>query len=153
MDIDKLRGWKDKILGQLSGELKALVKQRKVEVVYGYGQFISANQLKVETENGVITIAFEQAIIAVGSRPIGLSNLPDDPRIIDSTGALQLNNVPDRMLVIGGGIIGLEMATVYHELGSKVSIVEMLDNIIVGTDPDIVKLLQLHIQKQYQNIF
>jgi|GEM_PF-3972146 len=153
MDIDKLRGWKDKILGQLSGELKALVKQRKVEVVYGYGQFISANQLKVETENGVITIAFEQAIIAVGSRPIGLPNLPDDPRIIDSTGALQLNNVPDRMLVIGGGIIGLEMATVYHELGSKVSIVEMLDNIIVGTDPDIVKLLQLHIQKQYQNIF
>ena len=153
IDLDKLRDWKNKVLGQLTLGLKGLAKQRKVEVVHGHGEFISANQLKLATDEGEKVIAFEQAIIAVGSQATKVPVFPDDPRIIDSTGALALEDIPERLLVIGGGIIGLEMATVYHELGSKVTVVEMLDTLVAGVDTDIVKPLQKRIQKQYENIY
>lgn len=153
IDLDKLRSWKNKVLGQLTGGLKGLAKQRKVEVVHGNGCFISPNQLSVTSDSGETLIGFKHAIIAAGSQAAKVPVFPDDPRIIDSTGALELEDIPKRLLVIGGGIIGLEMATVYHELGSTVSIVEMLDNIVAGADPDIVKPLHKRIQKQYENIY
>ena len=153
IDIDTLRGWKDKVLGQLTNGLKGLAKQRKVEVVHGAGEFLSPHELKVATASSDKIIAFEQAIIAVGSQAITLPDFPDDPRIINSTGALELQNIPGRLLVIGGGIIGLEMATVYHALGAKVTVVEALDRLIAGADADIVKPLHRRIQKQYANLY
>jgi dihydrolipoamide dehydrogenase len=148
IDIDKLRGWKDGIVKRLTTGLAGLSKQRKVEVVTGEGKFISANQLSV----GGKIITFEQAIIAAGSQPVKLPFLPEDPRIIDSTGALELKSVEGDMLVIGGGIIGLEMATVYNALGAKVTVVEALDRLIPGADPDIVMPFHKRIAKQYQQI-
>jgi dihydrolipoamide dehydrogenase len=152
IDTTKLRDWKNKIIGRLTGGLKALAKQRKVEIVNGTGKFISANQLSVEGKNGQQIIRFDNAIIAAGSRPVKLPFLPDDPRIIDSTGALELNDTKCNMLVIGGGIIGLEMATVYHGLGAEITIVELMDQIIPGCDKDVVMPLQKRIQKRYKNI-
>jgi dihydrolipoamide dehydrogenase len=121
IDIDKLRGWKDSVVKRLTGGLAGLAKQRKVTVVPGTGRFVSMNQLEVRSENGGSKIvSFEQAIIAAGSEPVMLPFIPhDDPRVIDSTGALELNGMPQRLLVVGGGIIGLEMATVYHALGAR----------------------------------
>ena len=153
IDLGKLRNWKNKVLGQLTNGLKGLAKQRKVEVVHGTGRFSASNQLVVTTEDGEKVIDFKHAIIAAGSQPAKVPVFPDDPRIIDSTGALELEDIPKRLLVIGGGIIGLEMATVYHELGSKVTVVEMLDSIIAGADADIVKPLHKRIEKQYENIY
>lgn len=153
IDTTKLLGWKNKIISKLTGGLKALAKQRKVEVVQGVGKFISPNQVEVEGKNGKQVIRFDNAIIAVGSRPVKLPFLPDDPRIIDSTGALELEDTKCKMLVIGGGIIGLEMATVYHALGAEITIVELMDQIIPGCDKDVVTPLQKRIQKRYQNIF
>jgi dihydrolipoamide dehydrogenase len=153
IDLDKLRGWKNKVLGQLTTGLKGLAKQRKVQVLYGQGQFISANCIRVKTAEGDKLVGFEQAIIAVGSQPVSVPGFPQDPRIIDSTGALKLDTIPPRLLVIGGGIIGLEMATVFHELGSRITVVEMLDTIISGADEDIVKPLLRRLQKQYENIY
>lgn len=153
IDIEKLKSWKNRVLGQLTTGLKGLAKQRKVEVIQGSGEFLSPNQLKVATGSGDRIIAFKQAVIAVGSRAVKLPGIPDDPRLLDSTGALELQEIPDRLLVIGGGIIGLEMATVYHALGTKVTVVEMLDRLIAGADPDIVKPLHRRIQKQYENIY
>ncbi|MFT5133635.1 MAG: dihydrolipoamide dehydrogenase [Gammaproteobacteria bacterium] len=153
IDLDKLRGWKEKVLGQLTTGLKGLAKQRKVQVLHGNGHFSSPTQLKVTTEEGEKTVNFEQAIIAAGSQASKVSVFPDDPRIIDSTGALELREIPGRLLIIGGGIIGLEMATVYHELGTKVTVVEMLDSIVAGADTDVVKPLLRRIQKQYENIY
>ena len=153
IDKTKLSSWKDKIVGQLTGGLKGLAKKRNVEVVHGVGTFISSNQLNVETANGNKVISFNNAIIAAGSVPVKLPFMPDDPRIIDSTGALKLESIPKRMLVLGGGIIGLEMANVYHELGTKITVVEMLDRLITGADADIVRPLQKRITDQYENIF
>ncbi len=154
IDLDKLSDWKDGVVGRLTGGLAGLAKQRKVEVVEGLGRFTSSNQLEVETGNGITTVGFEQAIIAAGSAPIFLPFIPkDDPRVMDSTGALELEDVPKRLLVLGGGIIGLEMATVYHELGSKITVVEMLEQLIPGADPDIVRPLHKRIEKLYENIF
>ena len=153
IDIDKLRGWKDGVVKKLTGGLSGLAKQRKVTVVSGYGRFTAVNQLEVEGDGGKKTVSFEQAIIAAGSEPVNLPFIPhDDPRVIDSTGALALDKVPARLLVIGGGIIGLEMATVYHSLGSKVTIVELMDQIIPGADKDIVTPLFKRISKQYAAI-
>lgn len=152
IDTTKLRDWKNKIIGRLTGGLKALAKQRKVEIVHGTGKFISANQLSVEGKSGTQIIRFDNAIIAAGSRPVKLPFLPDDPRIIDSTGALELNDTKCNMLVIGGGIIGLEMATVYHGLGAEITVVELMDQIIPGCDKDVVMPLQKRIQKRYKNI-
>ncbi len=152
-DIDKIREYKNKIVGKLTGGLKALAKQRKVKVVQGYGRFISSNQLEVEGEKGKAIVEFEQCIIAAGSRPVALPFLPDDPRIVDSTGALELTKTDGRMLVIGGGIIGLEMATVYCALGSKITVVEMLDGLMPGTDKDVVKIYSKFVSKKYENIY
>jgi dihydrolipoamide dehydrogenase len=141
------------VVKKLTGGLSGLAKQRKVTVVAGYGRFTAVDQLEVEADGGTKTVSFEQAIIAAGSEPVTLPFIPhDDPRVIDSTGALALDKVPARLLVIGGGIIGLEMATVYHALGSKVTIVELMDQIIPGADKDIVTPLYKRIAKQYAAI-
>jgi len=154
IDIGKLRGWKDGVVRRLTGGLAGLAKQRQVTVVAGVGRFVSMNQLEVRSEDGATKIvSFEQAIIAAGSEPVTLPFVPhDDPRVIDSTGALELNGVPERLLVVGGGIIGLEMATVYHALGAKVTVVELMDQIIPGADKDVVTPLMKRISKQYEAI-
>jgi dihydrolipoamide dehydrogenase len=153
IDLDKLRDWKDGVVKRLTGGLSGLARQRKVTVLQGTGQFISVNQLAVQTADGTKIISFEQAIIAAGSEPVTLPFIPhQDPRVVDSTGALALGGVPKRLLVIGGGIIGLEMATVYHALGTKVTIVEFMDQIIPGADRDIVTPLMKRIQGKYETI-
>lgn len=154
IDIDKLRDWKAGVVSRLTGGLKGLAKQRKVDVVEGVGKFTSLNQIVVETNDGPKTVSFEQCIIAAGSEAVKIPAFPhDDDRVVTSTGALELAEVPKRMLVIGGGIIGLEMATVYHELGAKVSVVELMDSLIPGADKDLVKPLHKRIEKMYENIY
>ncbi len=153
IDIDKLRAWKDGVLGKLTKGLAGMAKQRKVQVVTGRGEFASANTIRVETADGVKTVAFENCIIAAGSSVARIPGFPyDNPRIIDSTGALKLAEVPKRLLVIGGGIIGLEMATVYDALGSKITVVELMDALIPGADKDIVRVLSKRIEKRYEKI-
>lgn len=154
IDAKKLKEWKDSVVKKLTGGLKMLAKQRKVEIVQGYAKFVSSNVIEVASAKGEKTkIQFDNAIIAVGSRPVKLPFIPEDPRIIDSTGALELDNPNCKMLVIGGGIIGLEMATVYQSLGAKISIVELMDQIIPGADADLVKPLHKRISKHYENIY
>ncbi len=154
IEIDKLRGWKDGVVKRLTGGLGGLAKQRKITVLNGYGRFTAVNQLAVDGSGGAnTTVSFEQAIIAAGSEPLTLPFIPhQDPRVIDSTGALALDGMPKRLLVIGGGIIGLEMATVYHALGAKVTVVELMDQIIPGADRDIVTPLMKRILARYENI-
>jgi len=155
IDTNKMREYKDSVIGKLTGGLAGLAKARKVEVVQGYGKFSSANTVTVEMADGSSkTIAFENAIIAAGSRVVKLPFIPhDDPRVMDSTDALELEEVPNRMLVIGGGIIGLEMAQVYDSLGANITVVELGDTIIPGADKDISKPLLKKIKKQYENIY
>ena len=153
VDTKKLRDWKNKVVGRLTGGLKTLAKQRKVEVVYGVGTFVSDHELEVKTKTETQRIQFEHAIIAAGSRPVELPFLPKDPRVIDSTGALELEDTSGKLLVIGGGIIGLEMATVYHALGTEITIVEFMNQLIPACDPDIVNPLYKRIQKRYSNIY
>lgn len=154
IDVEKIKGWKNKVVGRLTGGLKMLAKQRQVEVVTGQGEFVSPTQIKVSGKNGDTLITFEQAIIAVGSRPVKLPFVPEDPRIIDSTGALELPDLNNsRLLIIGGGIIGLEMATVYHALGAKVNVVEFMEQLIPGADKDVVAPLHKRVQKRYENIW
>jgi dihydrolipoamide dehydrogenase len=154
IDLPSLARWKDGVVGKLTGGLAGLAKKRKVEVVTGTGAFVSPNELEVQTGNGTKLVSFDQAIIAAGSQAAKIPGFPhDDPRVIDSTGALELADVPERMLVVGGGIIGLEMATVYAELGAKITVVELLDTLMTGADQDIVRPLQKRIEKQYENIF
>jgi dihydrolipoamide dehydrogenase len=153
-DIDKLTAWKEKVVGQLTKGLAGLAKQRKVEVVQGVGRFESPNLMSVEGKDGRKTISFDSAIIAAGSQATEIPPFPnEDPRLMDSTDALALEEIPKRLLVIGGGIIGLEMATVYHALGSKVTVVELLDGLIPGCDRDLVKPLQKRIERQYEAIY
>ena len=148
VDIDKLRTHKDKVVGKLTTGLAGMAKARKVETVRGYGHFLDANHVEVELTTGEgqdktgekKVVKFAKCIIAAGSMPVHLPFIPDDPRIVDSTGALQLRQVPARMLVIGGGIIGLEMATVYSTLGARIEVVEMLDALMQGPDRDLVKV-------------
>ncbi|MBL4660494.1 MAG: dihydrolipoyl dehydrogenase [Alcanivoracaceae bacterium] len=153
VNIDKLRDWKNSVVNKLTGGLKMMAKQRKVEIVHGYGKFTGTNEMLIESDQGNVIITFDNAIIAAGSRPVKLPFLPDDPRIIDSTGALQLNITKGRMLVLGGGIIGLEMATVYRALGMQVSIVEMADALMAGFDKDIIRSFQNFVSKKYENIW
>jgi len=152
IDVGKVQGWKESVVKKLTGGLKMMAKQRKVEVVMGYGKFSGPNQLEVDNNGKKQVVNFEQAIIAVGSVPVQLPFIPEDPRIIDSTGALALKDATGHMLVLGGGIIGLEMATVYCALGMKISVVEMQDQIIPGADPDVVKPLHQRISKRYEKI-
>ena len=153
IDLNRLRQWKQEIVGQLTGGLSGLAKQRKVTVLRGEGRFQSPNRLVVNDNGSATTVQFKQAIIATGSRPTQLPGLPNDDRIIDSTGALALTDIPERLLVIGGGIIGLEMATVYAALGTDVSVVEMLDQLMTGTDPDLVRPLQRCLKTQVSDIY
>jgi dihydrolipoamide dehydrogenase len=155
VDLDKLRGWKEGVVRRLTNGLAGLAKQRKVKVVTGLGSFVSPNHLEVTTDDGSRTmVGFEQAIIAAGSEPLTLPFIPhDDPRVVDSTGALELASVPERLLVVGGGIIGLEMATVYAELGSRITIVELLDQLIPGADKDLVNPLFKRVSKRYEAIY
>ena len=153
IDLDELRSFKDSVVGQLTGGLTGLAKARKVTTVKGAGTFNGPNMIEVIEDGKVTTVSFDQCIIAAGSEPVHLPFLPhDDERVIDSTGALELKDVPKRMLVLGGGIIGLEMACVYDALGSKVTIVELMDQIIPGADKDIVKPLHNRIKGRYENI-
>ncbi len=153
IDLDLLRAWKDKIVGQLTKGLEGLAKQRTVEVVRGTGRFTSPNRVEVESSGGTVTIEFKQAIIAAGSEPARLPGIPyDDPRVIDSTGALELTGIPGRLLVIGGGIIGLEMATVFMELGSQVTVVELMDELMLGADRDLVKPLERRLAKRLEAV-
>ena len=153
IDLDKLRAWKNGVLGKLTKGLSGMAKQRKVQVVTGRGAFASPNTLKVESAEGIKTVAFDHCIIAAGSSVARIPGFPyDDKRIIDSTGALELAEIPKRLLVIGGGIIGLEMATVYDALGSKITVVELMDSLIPGADKDIVKVLERRIGKRYEKI-
>jgi len=153
IDLDKLRSFKEKVVGKLTGGLAQMAKARKVRTVTGVGTFVSPHELEVQTADGVKLIRFENAIIAAGSQSVKLPSFPwDDERIIDSTGALELRDVPKTMLVVGGGIIGLEMATVYAGLGTEVTVVELADQLIPGADADLIKPLQQRIAKRYKGI-
>ena len=160
VDIDKLRAHKEKVVGKLTGGLAGMAKARKVESVRGYGHFLDANHLEVEAMTGSAqektgekkVIRFQKCIIAAGSAAFHLPFIPRDPRIVDSTGALELRFVPKRMLVIGGGIIGLEMATVYSTLGSKVDVVEMLDGLMQGPDRDLVKVWEKQNARRFDKV-
>jgi dihydrolipoamide dehydrogenase len=152
LDLDKLRGFKDKVVGKLTGGLAGMAKARKVTVVQGVGSFADANRLNVETKDGPKTVRFKSAIIAAGSQAAKLPFLPRDARIVDSTGALELKAVPKRMLVIGGGIIGLEMGTVYSSLGARLDVVEMLDGLMLGADRDLVAVWQKYNAARFDNV-
>jgi dihydrolipoamide dehydrogenase len=153
IDIDKLREYKEKVVKKMTTGLSGMAKARKVNVVQGVGQFVSPNHLEVTAADGSKkTVQFKQAIIAAGSAVVKLPFVPEDPRIVDSTGALELRAVPKRMLVIGGGIIGLEMATVYSTLGARIDVVEMLDGLMQGADRDMVKVWQKFNEKRFDKI-
>jgi dihydrolipoamide dehydrogenase len=148
IDLDALRGWKEEVVGKLTGGLDGLAKQRKVEVVRGTARFTSDHTVDVDGTE----IEFRHCVIAAGSRSMELPGLPDDERVIDSTGALELADVPKRLLVVGGGIIGLEVAAMYSSLGSAISVVELTDQLIPGCDPDLVKPLHKHVESRYEAI-
>ncbi len=150
LDLDKVREWKEKVINQLTGGLAGMAKMRKVNVVNGEATFIGSHSLSVQSAAGALTINFDHAIIAAGSRPIQLPFIPhEDPRIWDSTDALALTTIPKRLLLMGGGIIGLEMGTVYHALGSQVDVVEMLDQVIPAADKDVVKVYTKQIENKF----
>ena len=151
--LEDLRNWKNSIVSQLTAGLAGLAKKRNVRVIQGTGQFTSASRITVDDGTNQTVIDFAQAIIAAGSEPTGIPGLPEDNRLINSTGALSLEDVPERFLIIGGGIIGLEMATVYHALGSRVSVVEMTDQLMPGTDSDLLRPLSRRLKNQCENIF
>jgi dihydrolipoamide dehydrogenase len=154
VDLDKLRGWKEKVVGKLTGGLSGMAKARKVTVVQGVGRFLDSFHLEVTDAAGKKqVIRFAKAIIAAGSQAVKLPFLPDDPRVVSSTGALELRQQPKRMLVIGGGIIGLEMATVYSTLGARVDVVEMMDGLMMGADRDLVKVWQKFNAPRFDNIW
>jgi dihydrolipoamide dehydrogenase len=153
LDIDQLRGWKNSVIRKLTGGLSGLAKQRKVEVVHGTACFAGARVLEVQRADGKRElIGFTHCIIAAGSEPVKLPFVPEDPRIIDSTGALELAGIPQRLLVIGGGIIGLEMACVYEALGAKVSVVELTDQLMPGADADLVRPLEKRLRGRYEQV-
>jgi dihydrolipoamide dehydrogenase len=149
IDGDKLRDWKDEVIGKLTGGLKTMAKQRKIRVLNGVAKFESSHRLRMDNDE---TVDFKHCIIAAGSEPFMLPGLPDDPRIVDSTGALELTPIPKKMLVVGGGIIGLEMACVYSALGTEVSVVELTDTLMPGTDPDLLRPFMKIVKKRYEAI-
>jgi len=150
IDLDKVRGWKDSVVSQLTKGLSGMAKMRKVKHVQGFGKFTGSNTLEVDGPDGKTVITFEHAIIAAGSEPISLPFIPkDDPRVIDSTGALEMADIPEKMLVLGGGIIGLEMGTVYRALGSKIDVVEFLDQLVPAADKDVAKVYQKYVKEKF----
>jgi dihydrolipoamide dehydrogenase len=152
IDLDKVRAWKDSVVSQLTKGLGGMSKMRKVQHVQGYGKFTGSNTLEVTGEKGTTTIHFENAIIAAGSEPVSLPFIPEDDRVIDSTGALEMKDIPEKMLILGGGIIGLEMGTVYHALGSKIDVVEFLDQLIPAADKDIIKVYMKTIKNKFNTM-
>ncbi len=152
IDLDRLRNWKESVVKKLTGGLRLLARQRKVEVVQGVGRFVSPNVLEVMGSSGSERIHFDICIIAAGSEAVRLPGLPQDPRIMDSTDALELPEFAGGLLVIGGGIIGLEMACVYDGLGSRVSVVELTPQLMPGCDPDLVRPLERRIKSRYERI-
>ena len=152
VDIDKLRGFKESVIGKLTGGLAGMAKMRKVEVVEGFATFKNDHHITVATKDGEREISFNKAIIAVGSSVVNLPFLPEDPRIMDSTGALELTDVPEKLLVIGGGIIGLEMATVYSTLGSEITIAEFADGLVPGADRDLVKVFEKYNKDRFHKV-
>ena len=151
IDLEQVRQWKEKVTGQLTKGLVGLAKKREVKVIHGTGRFTGPNSLEVQGDEGVTTIQFQNAIIAVGSRPIELPFIPhEDPRIWDSTDAVELKEIPERLLLMGGGIIGLEMGMVYQALGSQVEVVEMLDQVIPAADADVIKVFTRATRKIYR---
>ena len=153
IDTDKLRAWKQGVTAKLSKGLAGLARQRKVQVVQGVARFDSPNSMQVQTRDGEKTVSFDYCIIAAGSQAAKIPGYPDDPRIMDSTSALEIPDIPQKLLVIGGGIIGLELACVYDALGSKISVVELLDGLMLGADRDLIRPLQKRIEKRYQGIY
>lgn len=154
LDLDGIRDNKDNIIQRLTGGLTALAKQRNVTVIHGSAKFSSSHTVCVEDDGLEKTVSFKQAIIAVGSQPVKIPGFPyDDDRLMDSSGALALNDIPGSMLVVGGGIIGLEMATVYHALGSKISVIEVMDQLVAGCDKDLVKPLHKRLSGQLDHIY
>jgi dihydrolipoamide dehydrogenase len=152
IDLDKLREFKSGVVRKLTTGLAGMAKARKVEVVTGVGSFVDPHHMEVQTESGKKVVKFKQAIIAAGSQAVKLPFMPDDPRVVDSTGALELRQIPQRMLVVGGGIIGLEMATVYATLGAKIDVVEMLDGMMLGADRDLVKVWEKYSAKHFASV-
>jgi dihydrolipoamide dehydrogenase len=152
VDLDKLREFKSGVVKKLTGGLAGMAKARKVEVVTGVGSFVDPHHMEVQGEGGKKVVRFRQAIIAAGSQAVKLPFIPEDPRVVDSTGALELRQIPQRMLVIGGGIIGLEMATVYSTLGAQIDVVEMLDGLMAGADRDLVKVWEKYNAKRFANV-
>ena len=153
IDLEAMKNWKNKLISGLTRGLKGLADKRNVTVLQGSAYFISADSLKIDSDDGESLLTFEQCIIAAGSEPVSLKFLPDDPRIIDSTDALNLTEVPNSILIVGGGIIGLEMATIYSALGSDVSIVELTDTLMPDTDQDLVKPLEKLLENKCEAIF
>ena len=149
IDLDKIRSWKESVIGQLTGGLDGMAKMRKVKVVNGYGKFTGSNTIAVEGTDGTTTITFANAIIAAGSQPVNLPFIPEDDRVIDSTGALELKDVPEKLLVLGGGIIGLEMGTVYRALGSEIDVVEFADQLVPAADKDVIKIYQKYVKNKF----
>ncbi len=145
IDLDKIRDWKESVIGQLTGGLDGMAKMRKVKVVNGYGKFTGSNTIDVDGT----TITFDNAIIAAGSQPVNLPFIPEDDRVIDSTGALELKDVPEKLLVLGGGIIGLEMGTVYRALGSQIDVVEFADQLVPAADKDVIKIYQRYVKDKF----
>ena len=152
VNLDKLRAFKSGVVSKLTGGLAGMAKSRKVKVVQGVGKFTGPNSIEVTTQSGVERIEFGQAIIAAGSQSVRLPFMPDDPRVVDSTGALELPAVPKRMLIVGGGIIGLEMGTVYSALGARLDVVEMQDGLMQGADRDLVKVWLKKNEHRFDNI-
>ena len=153
IDLNGINGFKGKVVGKLTGGLKQLAKQRKVEVITGTGSFVNEHQLNVEKEGSTTSVSFDHCIIAAGSQPTQIPVFPnDDDRLMDSTDALELNDIPKKLLIIGGGIIGLEMATVYDALGSEATVVEFMDQLMPGCDKDLVRSLMKVIKSRYKEI-
>lgn len=153
IDVGKLRSWKESVVGKLTKGLSMLARQRKVTVIHGTGKFVNPHLIEVETSDGIKTISFDHCVIAAGSSAAHIPGLPADERIIDSTGALALAEIPERMLILGGGIIGLEMATVYHALGTRISIVERMAQLIPGADADLIKPLYKKLKTECEAIY
>ena len=153
IDLDRMRAGKDKVVARLTGGLAALAKQRKVQVLTGIGRFEGPNRIGVETREGKVTVTFDHCVIACGSSPVKIPGFPhDDPRVMDSTDALEIQGVPERLLVVGGGIIGLEMASVYSALGAGIEVVELQDQLMPGCDPDLVRAFEKVIRQRYDRI-
>lgn len=153
IDLDKMRAGKNKVVKKLTGGLAALAKQRKVEVIQGVGRLEAPNRIGVDAADGKVSVNFDHCIIACGSSPVKISGFPhEDPRVVDSTGALEINDIPERMLVVGGGIIGLEMASVYSALGAKIDVVELQNQLMSGADLDLVRAFEKVVKKRYDRI-